>query len=740
MIAQDPVCGMDVDTALQKPSWDFSGQTYWFCNPRCLEKFKLTPEPFLRGTMPDVEAAAGSAWVCPMDPEVRALGPSPCPICGMALEPENPLSEEGGDSETLEMERCLRLAIICGAPVVYLAHTGVPHWVQAVFAGPAVFWAGKPIYQRAWQSLRTRAFNMFTLIALGTATAFLYSLFAAIAPRALPLAFIGTGGQVAVHFQAAVMITMLVLLGQVLEGRARRRTRGALRALLDLAPQTAVRIGQDEVEEEIPVAQLAVGERFRLRAGQQVPADGVILEGASAFDESMLTGEPIPVEKGVGDRVSGGTLNGNGVLSVRAERVGSDALVARIAAVVAEAQRSRAPIQGLADRVAGKFVPAVIGVAVLTFVLWALLAGPGGMAFGLVCAVSVLIIACPCALGLATPLAVTVAVGRGAQEGILIRDAESLERLARVDTLVVDKTGTLTAGLPLVTRIVARPPYKKDEVLRFAGGLAQAGTHPLSRALAAKAADRVGELPHGEDVKNIPGRGTSGVVEGRAVEMGSRRFFTEQSYELGPLAEGADVYMALDGKAAAAFWVEDLPKKGARESVAALRRAGIRVVLASGARPVAVEATAKALGVRIFMGGMMPADKRALIERFQDEGRVVMMAGDGINDAPALAQADVGCAMGDGSDVAVESAGVVLLNGDISKLAKSVSLGRKAIGGVKQNLFLAFVYNALSVPLAAGLLYPLWGHLLSPAVAGAAMSLSSLSVIINSLRLSRVRL
>ena len=708
-------------------------------------------------------AAAGAIYTCPMHPEIRQQGPGSCPICGMALEPERVTAEAGPNPELADMRRRFWIGLVLTIPIVVLEMGGhllgldIAHaigaraavWIQLALATPVVLWAGWPFLVRGWQSVLRRSLNMFTLIALGTGAAWLYSLVAALAPWVFPDGFRGMDGTVAVYFEPAAVITVLVLLGQVLELRARERTGGAIRALLDLAPKLARRVRDDGSDEEIPLEHVHVGDRLRVRPGDKVPVDGTVEEGRSAVDESMITGEPIPVEKGPGDTVIGGTINGTGGFVLRAGRVGSETVLARIVEMVGQAQRSRAPIQRLADKVSGWFVPLVVAVAVLAFAAWAAWGPSPVLAYGLVAAVSVLIIACPCALGLATPMSIMVGVGRGARLGVLIKDAEALERLETVYTLVVDKTGTLTEGKPRLVRIVPAPGHDEAGLLRLAAGLERGSEHPLAAAILAGAAERGLEVPAAEEFRSLTGKGVAARIEGRAVALGNAALLDELGVAAGPLAQEAEalrrdgatvMHLVVDGAVAGLIAVADPVKGTTPAAIAALRSAGLRIVMLTGDNRTTAAAVAGRLGIGEVEAEVLPEDKGAVIRRLKSEGRVVAMAGDGVNDAPALAEADVGIAMGTGTDVAIQSAHVTLVKGDLAAIARARSLSAATMRNIRQNLVFAFVYNAVGVPVAAGVLYPALGLLLSPEIAAAAMALSSVSVIANALRLRAVRL
>jgi len=763
---QDPVCGMTVIPG-QAPggSLSWKGHEYHFCNPGCREKFAANPERYVAArsaVVPAPVAPSGAKieWTCPMHPQIVRDAPGACPICGMALEPRTVTAEEVENPELTDMKRRFWISAVLTAPLLLLAmgHMvlgfGFLHGISArtrsllelALATPVAVWGAWPFYQRAVASVRSRSLNMFTLIGLGISVAYGYSVVAALAPGIFPPSFREPDGSIGLYFEPAAAITTLILLGQVLELSARSRTGAAVRALLRLAPATARRVRDDGAEEDVPLDSVHVGDRLRVRPGEKVPVDGVVLEGRSAVDESMITGESIPVEKKPGDRVIGATVNGNGTFLMRAERVGAETLLSRIVAMVAEAQRSRAPIQRLADVVSGYFVPIVIAVAALTFAAWAFFGPEPRLAHALVNAVAVVIIACPCALGLATPLSITVATGKAAGLGILFRNAEAIETLNKVDTLVVDKTGTLTEGKPKLEAIVPAPEFGDAQVLRLAASLERGSEHPLAAAILERAAGvAIAEV---RDFRALPGKGVRGTVEGRAVALGNRALMEELGVADAGLSERADalrrdgrtvMFLSADGKLAGLLAVADPIRTSTPDAVRALREERVRVVMVTGDGRATAEAVAKRLGIEDVAAEALPDQKREIVRRFQDEGRVVAMAGDGINDAPALAQADVGIAMGSGTDVAIESADVTLVRGDLSGIARARRLSAATMRNIRQNLFFAFVYNVLGVPIAAGVLYPFFGLLLSPVIAAAAMSLSSVSVIGNALRLRSVR-
>ncbi|WP_295047505.1 heavy metal translocating P-type ATPase [uncultured Paracoccus sp.] len=761
---KDPVCGMMVDPHATQHKAEHAGRPYHFCSAGCRAKFLAEPERYLDPAGAAARAdpvPEGTIYTCPMHPELRQVGPGSCPICGMALEPVLVSLEAEPNLELIDMRRRFWIGLVLTIPVFLLemgGHLlGLDHlvsqrssnWIQLIFATPVVLWAGWPFFQRGWQSLVTRNLNMFTLIAMGTGAAWIYSVVATLAPGVFPDAFRQHDGSVAVYFEAAAVITVLVLLGQVLELRARESTSGAIRALLDLAPKTARRIHEDGTEEEVQLDAVHVGDRLRVRPGEKVPVDGEVIEGRSAVDESMVTGESMPVTKEVGSKAIGGTMNQSGALVIEARRVGRDTMLSQIVQLVAEAQRSRAPIQRLADQVSGWFVPAVIGVALLAFIAWSIWGPEPQFSFGLVAAVSVLIIACPCALGLATPMSIMVGVGRGARAGVLIKNAEALEHMEKVDTIIVDKTGTLTEGRPAVTAIVPAPGWAEADVLRLAASVERASEHPLALAIVRAAEEREIPLAPVADFDSPTGKGALGVVKGKRIPLGNAKFLTEQGVDVAPLAEQADklredgataIFMGVDGQVAAIFAIADPVKATTPEALAALKAQGIRVVMLTGDNWTTARAVARQLGIDEVEAEVLPDQKSEVVQRHKAAGEVVAMAGDGVNDAPALAAADVGIAMGTGTDVAMESAGVTLLKGDLTGIVRARRLSQAVMRNIRQNLFFAFIYNALGIPVAAGVLYPFFGILLSPIIAAAAMALSSVSVIANASRLREVKL
>jgi Cu+-exporting ATPase len=760
---RDPVCGMMVDPATAKHRIDHAGETYFFCNPRCREKFVANPDAYLKPAPPPAPAKPGVIYTCPMHPEVRQIGPGTCPKCGMALEPEDVSAAvgEGPNPELVDMTRRFWIGLALAAPVVALEMGGhltnlhmilgqtAGNWLQLALATPVVLWAGWPFFVRGWQSLVNRSLNMFTLIAMGTGIAWAYSIVATLAPGIFPAAFRGEGGAVAVYFEAAAVITVLVLLGQVLELRARENTGGAIRALLNLAPKIAHRVRAGGADEDIPLEHVGKGDRLRVRPGESVPVDGAVIEGRSNVDEAMVTGEPVPVAKAIGDKLIGGTINQTGSFVMEAQKVGAETMLAQIVAMVAKAQRSRAPIQRLADQVSGWFVPAVIAVAIAAFFAWGVWGPEPRFSYGLIAAVAVLIIACPCALGLATPMSIMVGVGRGAQAGVLIKDAEALERLEKIDTLVVDKTGTLTEGKPKVVAVETVGAIAKADLLRFAAALERSSEHPLAAAIVRAAESEGVALPAVTAFDAVTGKGVTGAVDGRKVAIGNAKLFADLSIATAPLdaiadrlrADGATaMYVAVDGAPAGVVAVADPIKATTPDAIARLKAEGVRVVMLTGDNKTTANAVARKLGIEHVEADVLPDRKSAIVEKLRAEGRKVAMAGDGVNDAPALAAAEVGIAMGTGTDVAMESAGVTLVKGDLSAIARARNLSRAVMGNIRQNLFFAFIYNAAGVPIAAGVLYPTFGILLSPIIAAAAMALSSVSVIANALRLRQVRI
>ncbi len=775
---KDPVCGMEVSEA-SPHRHKHNGREVLFCSPGCKAKFEADPAKYVgaenvaKGNRPrhnhhfhaapmdPADAPAGFKWTCPMHPQIVRDGPGSCPICGMALEPLMLMTHGATNPELADMTRRFWVGLALAAPVLALEMGGhmlgltqwlgqqTSNWVQLVLATPVVLWAGWPFFERAWASLVNRSLNMFTLIAMGTGVAWAFSVVATFAPQVFPAAFRTMDGAVSVYFEAAAIITVLVLLGQVLELRARETTSGAIRALLDLSPKLARRVRSDGGDEEVALETIVVGDRLRIRPGEKVPVDGVVLEGRGAVDESLVTGESMPVTKEFGARLIGGTINQSGGLLMRAEKVGRDTLLSRIVHMVTEAQRSRAPIQRLADRVSGFFVPAVILVALVAFIAWSIWGPPPAMAYGLIAAVAVLIVACPCALGLATPMSIMVGVGRGAQIGVLIKNAEALERMEKVDTLVIDKTGTLTEGKPKVVAIRTAAGVAEADSLRLAASLERASEHPLAQAIVAAANERGFSLAEPEGVDSPVGKGVLGRVDNRAIVIGNARFLAEQSVAVGELETHAEelrregvtvIFVGIDGQPAGAIGIADPVKASTPEALAALKQAGIRVIMLTGDNRATAEAVARKLSIADVEADVLPDQKSAIVAQLRAQGRVVAMAGDGVNDAPALAAADVGIAMGTGTDVAIESAGVTLLKGDLNGIVRARRLSQATMANIRQNLFFAFIYNIAGIPIAAGVFYPLFGWLLSPIIAAAAMAASSVSVIANALRLRSIKI
>ena len=759
---KDPVCGMTIDPHTAKHRYAHNGYPYYFCSSGCREKFIADAARYLQAEARAAQPLpAGTIYTCPMHPEIRQPGPGSCPICGMALEPEIVSADTQPNAELADMTRRFWIGLALTLPVFALEMGGhltvlqrwlgqqTSNWLQLFLATPVVLWIGWPFFERAWASLKTRNLNMFTLIAMGTGVAWVYSVIGTLWPGLFPPSMRGHGGSVAIYFEAAAVITVLVLLGQVLELRAREQTSGAIRALLDLSPKMARRTRPDGTDEDMSLDQVVVGDRLRVRPGERVPVDGEIVEGRSAIDESMVTGESMPGTKSVADKVVGGTMNQSGAFIMRADKVGRDTVLSQIVQMVAAAQRTRAPIQRLADQVSAWFVPTVILVAVLAFLAWSLWGPEPRLTYGLIAAVSVLIIACPCALGLATPMSIMVGVGRGAQSGVLIKNAEALERLEKVDTLVVDKTGTLTEGKPSVVAIKTAHAADETELLRLTASLERSSEHPLAAAIVRFATERGLALAEPEGFASPVGKGVTGIVDGRKLVIGNRRIMSEAGVDTTSLDASADrlrqegataIFVAIDDKAAGIIAIADPIKATTPSAISALKEAGIRIVMLTGDNATTAKAVAQKLGIADVEAEVLPEDKGEVVERLRAQGRVVAMAGDGINDAPALAAADVGIAMGTGTDVAMESAGVTLLKGDLTGIVRARHLSAATMGNIRQNLFFAFIYNAAGVPVAAGVLYPFLGILLSPVIAAAAMAFSSVSVIANALRLKQLRL
>ncbi|MER8466888.1 heavy metal translocating P-type ATPase [Mesorhizobium sp. M1396] len=763
LTATDPVCGMSVDRATARHFARHEGQGFYFCSAGCQAKFEAEPQKYLGDRPAPQEMPKGTQYTCPMHPEIVRDKPGACPICGMALEPMGvPTGDEGPNPELVDFTRRLwvsaalsvPLLIIAMAPMLGLTFEGLVEdrtkvWIELVLASPVVLWAAFPFFHRGWDSILNRSPNMWTLISLGVGAAYLYSVVATLFPDIFPHQFRGHGGAVPVYFEAAAVIVALVFLGQVLELRAREKTGSAIRALLDLAPKTARLIAADGSESDVPLDAVKAGDRLRIRPGDAVPVDGTVLEGRSSVDESMITGEPLPVEKTEGDALTGGTLNRQGSLIMRAERIGSETTLARIVELVAKAQRSRAPIQGLADRVSFYFVPTVVLVAIAAFIAWAVIGPEPSLIFAIVSAVSVLIIACPCALGLATPMSIMTATGRGAHAGVLIKEAAALERFASVDTLIVDKTGTLTEGRPKLTDVVAANGFSEDELLALAAGLEKGSEHPLAEAIVEGAATRGVTVAEASGFEAVTGKGVSGTVSGKKVALGNAAMMADLGIDTGSVSARAEalqtegktaMFVAVGNKLAGLVAVADPVKATTAEAIKALHDSGLRIIMATGDNERTANAIARSLGIDEVRAGLLPEQKAALVEELRAKGAGVAMAGDGVNDAPALAAADVGIAMGTGADVAVESAGITLVKGDLNGIVRARTLAQATIRNIRQNLFFAFLYNVLGVPVAAGVLYPLTGTLLSPMLAAAAMSLSSVSVISNALRLRTLKL
>lgn len=761
--ATDPVCGMKVDRASARHFLRHEGKGQYFCSSSCQSKFAAEPQKYSGDRPTPAAMPKGTQYTCPMHPEIIRDKPGSCPICGMALEPMGvPSGDEGPNPELVDFTHRFWVSAVLSIPLLIITMgpmLGLPvrdwigerlaAWIELVLATPVVLWAAIPFFRRGWDSVLNRSPNMWTLISLGVGAAYVYSVVATLFPDIFPHSFRGHGGSVPVYFEAAAVIVALVFLGQVLELRARERTGSAIRALLDLAPKTARLIAADGSETDVPLDAVKQGDRLRVRPGDGIPVDGVVAEGRSSVDESMITGEPLPVEKGVGDKVTGGTLNKNGTLVMTAERVGAETMLSQIVEMVAKAQRSRAPIQGLADRVSFYFVPTVVVIAIVSFIVWAMVGPEPSMIFAIVSAVSVLIIACPCALGLATPMSIMTATGRGAQAGVLIKDAEALERFSKVDTLIVDKTGTLTEGKPKLTDVVAFEDFDEAGLLALAAALEKGSEHPLAEAIVEGAKERGVAVSDAEGFEAVTGKGVSGTVSGRAVALGNRAMMEELGLDANQAAARADelraegrtaMFVAVDNRLAGIVAVADPVKPTTAEAIRALHESGLRIIMATGDNEKTARAVAQKLGIDEIRADMLPEGKKALIEELHAKGAKVAMAGDGVNDAPALATAEVGIAMGTGADVAVESAGITLVKGDLNGIVRARRLAGATISNIKQNLFFAFAYNVLGVPVAAGVLYPLTGTLLSPMIAAAAMSLSSVSVVGNALRLRALKL
>ncbi len=758
----DPVCGVTVDPASAPHKTSFEGSPVYFCSALCAERFAGDPELYRDGPPKPAATPEGALFTCPMHPEVVQEGPGDCPVCGMALEPMLPTADAGPNLELIDFTRRFALGAILTVPLLVLAMgplVGLPVrewlgertaiWIELALATPVVLWSGAPFFQRGWKSILSRNLNMFTLIAMGVGAAYGFSIVATLAPGIFPQEFRQPDGSVGVYYEAGAVIVVLILLGQLLELRARERTGGAIRALLDLAPKTAIIVREDGAEEQLPLEQVQVGDRLRIRPGEKVPVDGVVTDGQSSVDESMISGEPIPVEKTTGDGLTGATINGRGSLIMEARRVGADTVLSQIVDMVAQAQRSRAPIQKLADVVAGYFVPAVLLIAIIAFVTWALVGPPPALAYALVAAISVLIIACPCALGLATPVSIMTATGRGAEAGVLIKNAEALERFAKVDVLIVDKTGTLTLGKPKLVAVMPMDGHSEDDILRLAASLERGSEHPLAEAIVSGAEARGLSLSAVDGFEAVIGKGVKGIAAGHAVALGNARMLADLALADDGFQATADsrrdqgetvMFVVIDDAVVGLVSVADPIKESTPEALLALQREGLRIVMATGDNERTAKSVAGRLGIEEIRADVLPEDKARIIQELQAAGHKVAMAGDGVNDAPALAQADVGIAMGTGADVAIESAGFTLLQGDLGGIVRARRLADATMRNIKQNLFFAFVYNAAGVPIAAGILFPFFGLLLSPMIAAAAMSLSSVSVISNALRLRGVKL
>jgi Cu+-exporting ATPase len=753
---------MTVNPGTAKHKTIHHGEAFYFCSAGCKAKFEAEPQRYLAPKEADLPVDANTIYTCPMHPEIRQVGPGSCPICGMALEPEVASLDSGPNPELIDMTRRFWIGLVLTAPVFALemgSHLfpammhAVPqtlsNWLQLALATPVVLWAGLPFFERGWRSLVTAKLNMFTLIAMGTGVAWTYSVIATVFPGLFPEALRNHDGSMPVYFEAAAIITVLVLLGQMLELKARDRTSGAIKALLGLAPKTARRIDAQGGEAEVPLDDVVAGDLLRIRPGEKVPVDGEVIEGRSSVDESMITGEAMPVAKTIGATVTGGTINQTGALTLRAQKVGREMMLSRIVQMVAEAQRSRAPIQRLADQVSGWFVPLVIAIAAIAFTVWMLVGPEPRLSLALLAAVSVLIIACPCALGLATPMSIMVGVGKGAESGILIKNAEALERLEKANVLLFDKTGTLTEGKPMVTRIATADGTDENELLRLAAGVELASEHPLGQAIVAAAEKQKLELPKVSDFDSPTGKGAKGIIDGKRIVLGNAAFLKSEGVDAATLAKDADalrqegataIFVGIDREVRGVIAIADPIKATTPQALKVLRDAGLRIIMLTGDNRTTAEAVARKLGISEVEADILPDQKAKVVKRLQDEGLIVAMAGDGINDAPALAAADIGIAMGKGTDVAIESAGITLLKGDLMGIAQARRLSQATMGNIRQNLLFAFIYNAAGVPVAAGVLYPAFGLLLSPIIAAAAMALSSVSVIANALRLRTMRL